>query len=211
MSGSNPLKPTGYDNEAIFAQKTHDSNFGPANKIRSTRDIRVSRSHNGIFLRNKVRPSPSVQSVAINAYVIQALPTPITAASVLSMYANYFIAIDDSGNPVRIAKNPKLRCSIASEIIDGNTWAYTYQTVGQYKYVTRQAKSGTAIEYQIIVPRYLGEDDIWAVEVDNDDLEGMMSVADAAGAAGTPITLMDLNVDGRAWAARASQNGYENS
>lgn len=53
MSESIPLKPTGDSCEAIFAIKTHDANFGPSRRIRSSRTVKVRHTSKGIFLKAK--------------------------------------------------------------------------------------------------------------------------------------------------------------
>ena len=119
---------------------------------------------------------------------------------------------------VRIAKTAKLRNSITSETIDGTTFSYTYGASSPYTYVARLASatiSGSSYsEYQVVVPRYLDKDEVWAMEVNNSDIGGIVAVSDLIASlggpgSGTPITLLDLNLDGRAWAASANQSGYE--
>jgi hypothetical protein len=94
-----------------------------------------------------------------------------------------------------VAKNPKLRNSLASAVIDGATYNYAYTTT------VDRSVSGGATETQVIVPRYIVEDKpatihgdaIMAIPFDSglkaDETDG-----------GGEINLLDLNVDGRAWA-----------
>jgi len=89
---------------------------------------------------------------------------------------------------VKIAKPPKLRFSITSETIDGTDVTYDgYDLTAQ----TRNATDGTTTETQVIVPRYLVDDLIFAsransLATDEDE---------------NPIGLMDENRDARAWAS----------
>lgn len=133
-----------------------------------------------------------------------AIPANASKYNLTNIYANYFIA---SG--VRIAKNPKLRNSVMTESIDGNVFTYAYGASAPFNFVSRQATgtvSGNAVsEFQVIVPRYLTNDEIWAIPATT----GIVSVADVISATpGAEITLLDLNVDGRAWCASV-QGAYE--
>jgi hypothetical protein len=101
---------------------------------------------------------------------------------------------------VRVAKNYKLRNSITSATIDGNSWSYAYTSS-----VKRTATSGSYSEYQRVSPRYLPGDEIWYLPVANADIGSMVSVSDSIGSAGTPITFLDCNVDSRAWAPKVDQ------
>lgn len=90
----------------------------------------------------------------------------------------------EGGSDVEIAKPMKLRNSIVSAVIDGVTVTYTYGGT----FMTRVATIAATTEDQVIVPRYLVNDLIFAI--------------DSAG--GTAISgalkdKIDLNVDGRAW------------
>jgi hypothetical protein len=90
----------------------------------------------------------------------------------------------EGGTDIYVAKNHKLRCSIASAVIDGVTVTYTYPLADN---VSRTATITTTSEDQVIVPRYLVNDLIFAVE-------------SSSGTGVSGKTLIDLNVDGRAWA-----------
>jgi hypothetical protein len=82
-----------------------------------------------------------------------------------------------------IAKNYQLRNSLASEVVDGTTITYTYPTT-----TDRHAVSGSDTEDQKIVPRYVVDSIIYAVQtrtgVYKDSVE---------------IELLDINADARAW------------
>jgi hypothetical protein len=101
---------------------------------------------------------------------------------------------------VRIAKNYKLRNYITQQTIAGTLFNYTYTSAWQ-----RTATSSATVEYQRVVEYYLPGDEVWAIPVSNSELTSptfgnLLSVADTIGAAGTEIVLLDLNLDGRAWA-----------
>lgn len=94
----------------------------------------------------------------------------------------------ESETDTHIAKPPKLRFSTASAVVDGVTVNYSsYSTSDQ----TRVATAGAVSEIQIIVPRYLTNDLIYA--------------ASAAYTGVSGVTLIDMNMDGRAWARRRTQ------
>lgn len=86
---------------------------------------------------------------------------------------------------ILIALPPKLR-AVGSEVIDGDTVTYSAYDNGAQ---TRHADNGTDEEDQVITPRFLVDDLIYAntalTLVDDDD--------------GNPIPLLMDNTDGRAW------------
>jgi hypothetical protein len=96
------------------------------------------------------------------------------------------------GAAVNIAKPYKLRASNTSASIEGVTVTYTSQGPQ-----ARKAQTLVDSEIQIIIPRYLGGDIIYAVKV-----EGNSGVTAPGGAA---LEYIDLNVDGRAWAREFNQ------
>lgn len=118
-----------------------------------------------------------------------------------SSRANYIICRTWDGTTegttdIKVAKPAKLRNSITSEVLDGTTITYTYTTTGSAAYVERTA-SGASSETQRIVPRYILNDEIWAIGVPvgaNDDTSPTPQ----------PLTILDLNIDARAWAAQTS-------
>lgn len=97
---------------------------------------------------------------------------------------------NEGDKDILIAKPTKLRFSIDTETIDGIVGTYTaYDTTTQ----TRHASFGSPAveEDQVIVPRYLVDDEIYVMPartliVDDD---------------GKDLGLIDINVDGRAWAS----------
>ena len=93
----------------------------------------------------------------------------------------------EGGGDVAIAKPHKLRNSVTSATIDGVAVTYTYGGT----FVTRTATIATIDEDQVIVPRYLVNDLIFAV-----DSSGGTAIT------GTLQNKIDLNVDGRAWAKK---------
>jgi hypothetical protein len=93
--------------------------------------------------------------------------------------------VTPGGIDIYIAKSSKIRFSIASEVIDGNTVTYSsYSTANQ----TRHADDGTNSEDQIINPRFLTGDIIYAITAPT-----FVTVSSAA------LTLLDMNIDGREW------------
>lgn len=86
---------------------------------------------------------------------------------------------------VNVARNPKTRASIASEVIDGLTYTYSYASP-----VQRTSTEGANIEDQVIVPRILEDDIILAVAISSG-----VTVDDEV------VYWQDLNIDARAWAA----------
>lgn len=152
---SNPLKPTGYDNESIFAEKVHDEVFGPSRRIRGSKGMRVSHTRDGIFLYPKVKAvSPAA-----------AVESSIAIGTLKAIYDNYLVLTDiASGAIVRVAKQYHLRNSILKEeTLDGTVWTFTYQTanpntVNTLAYVARTKTTTTAnggyFEYQRVTKVY---------------------------------------------------------
>lgn len=89
------------------------------------------------------------------------------------------------GSDVYVAKPYKLR-NPGSEIIDGVTVNYTSYPTS----VSRVADISGTTENQVIVPRYLSNDLIYVAT----------SNYTGVSVSGTPLTLIDVNCDGRAWA-----------
>jgi hypothetical protein len=142
----------------------------------------------------KVRRSP-------NGTILEILPgaggasTPVRVERfTLTGVAQEYISATriSDGAAVNIAKPYKLRASNTSASIEGVTVTYTSQGPQ-----ARKAQTLVDSEIQIIIPRYLGGDIIYAVKV-----EGNSGVTVPGGAA---IEYIDLNVDGRAWAREFNQ------
>lgn len=91
----------------------------------------------------------------------------------------------EGGSDVYVAKSYKLRTSIGSAVIDGVPVTYSYPSN-----VERTATISTSNESQVIVPRYLPNDIIFVASAN----------ATGVSVSGTPLKLIDLNADGRAWA-----------
>lgn len=111
---------------------------------------------------------------------------------VVSVSGDYVTAdrADGSESGVKIAKPYKLQRSPwdgNSAIIDGNAIHYTYNTDVKRTATT----SGGLVEIQVVVPRYLVDDEIFACQADT-------------GVSG--VEWQDLNADGRAWARKYQQD-----
>ncbi len=128
-----------------------------------------------------------------------------------SAQRDYIVCYDPKDvlkKPVNIAKNFKLRGNITSANIDGQTWNYSYPNAAVLDYGLRVAATANYTEKQVIVPRYLTGDEIWAESVPdgiiNPQGEKLMD-APLAPAQPIPLIWLDTNEDGRAWAAKADQ------
>jgi hypothetical protein len=97
-------------------------------------------------------------------------------------------------DPVYVAKNPKLRNSVTEETLDGVDYEYTYTTTGSQAFVERVSVKTTdnSSETQRVVPRFILDDEIFAIDAQT-------SIQTEAA---EDITLIDLNLDARAWAAQ---------
>lgn len=124
-----------------------------AGTLFSSSDILVNRTPNGTTLTLataiKPTPTPSVKttgsSVAAQCFYIAALSngnsiTAVPFSASAGMSASYVIA-----------KSPRLRTSISSEVIDGITINYSSYTSDN----SRTANDGTNVETQVAFPRYV--------------------------------------------------------
>jgi hypothetical protein len=98
----------------------------------------------------------------------------------------------EGDSDVNVAKSPKLRCTITEEGLDGVVYEYAYTSNEER---TSTDTDDNTTESQRIVPRFLVDDEIFAIScstgvTDDDDAE---------------IGLMDLNLDARAWAAQSNE------
>lgn len=93
----------------------------------------------------------------------------------------------EGGSDVYIAKPYKLRTSITGATIDGVSVSYSYASS-----VERTATISGSGENQVVVPRYLANDLIFAASSDHTSVS----------VSGTELTLIDINADGRAWAKK---------
>lgn len=110
---------------------------------------------------------------------------PVQMLRLKSIQADYLTCrtwdgTTEGSTDILVAKSYKLRNSIVSAVIDGVTVTYAYPDT-----VTRTATISGSNETQVIVPRYLVNDLILGMTV------GYTGV--------TAVTVIDLNLDGRAW------------
>lgn len=158
---SNPLRPTGYDNEALFAQRVYDNDFGQSQKLRSSRTVKISKAHNGIFV--KVKQNPAAQ--------VQAAPTPVsvTRLTFIKSFGDYTVCFDPTkgtrlGGPfIPVAKPQDLRNSIVNKTIYGNSWTYGYPhnpvgggpSADVLAYIYRTATLQSVSQREGVVPQWL--------------------------------------------------------
>lgn len=126
------------------------------------------------------------------------IPSPSDAGStsgtlekltLVAVYSDVLQCTDSFGGTVYVAKSTKLRNSIASETIDGTLVSYAY--TGTY---VRRTATGTGInETQIIVPRFLVGDILYAATIAAVDLTKTPGNT-------VSVTRIDVNIDARAWA-----------
>lgn len=114
-SESYPPLPDGSDREAQFMQRVHGRVFGPLARLRSSRTVKVSTTHGGIFLKVKQTPPARAQA-----------PSTKKQYTFIRAFGDYTLCSDSSGKTVPIAKPPDCRNSITSLKIYGQTFAVTY-------------------------------------------------------------------------------------
>lgn len=168
-----------------------------------------------VWLRKLLRWCKSIELQPGNGYRVKKTPagmfldlgasggasgTPVKQFKVKSHSHDVIVANEFSGTvtstiDVNIAKPYKLRFyEITAQTIDGTTISYDgYNTTTQ----ARVAHIGTTVaETQVIVPRYLVDDIIYACKPNDTDVNVTVS------AAAVPVLWQDVNVDGRAWARK---------
>ena len=83
---------------------------------------------------------------------------------IVSVQSDYITGIDEASETTRVAKHPRLRGSLATEVIAGVTYSYTYSGTG---YDSRTVSwAGGNSESQVVHPTYEVGDYIWADSVD---------------------------------------------
>jgi hypothetical protein len=124
----------------------------------------------------------------------------VTQYIIVAEFGDYFSAHTFDGSNtgsalVKIAKSMKLRNSITNETINGIAWTYTYQSFHQR--TASATISGTPVtEKQVVVPWFLTNDLLQVATT-----TGIVTLPSGAGV----TSLIDLNVDGRAWARAFNQ------
>lgn len=174
-----PAPLSGFGPQASWLNRLR--RFVLSNRILPGTGYRVRQLTQGVILEISRIPGGAASSAQVFRYV--------------SGGPDYFNAHSFDGSKegthiVQIAKPYKLRNSNLSEVIDGVTVNYSaYDNTAQ----TRVATSSSATETHVIVPRYLVGDLIWAIAPDVLGDDGVDLV-------GSTAALLDLNIDGRAWA-----------
>ena len=128
------------------------------------------------------------------------ISSPILQFKIISIAGNHLVCQAWDGTNlgitvINVARPPKLRRSVTSELLDGRAIVYDYTSD-----VTRVASwvgPPATFSNQVIVPRYLAGDIIYAVKPD-----GGTGAQTFGNNPNPPVALeyVDLNVDGRAWA-----------
>lgn len=180
LSGTNPL--VGWLNSL--------RNFAASCRLKSGVDYRVEQTTDGTVLR---------------FYGGNGGGSTIKMYRLIEEKANHIVChtwdgTAEGSDSVLIAKPYKLRNSITSALIAGETIDYTYVTSGSTAYHTRDADDGTNVETQVVIPYFLPKttspaysgDLIYAADVSHtgvtvDDVE---------------LTKIDINADARAWARK---------
>lgn len=98
--------------------------------------------------------------------------------------------LTEGSSEVLIARPWEHRNSILSEEIAGTTYDYTYTTTTE-----RESDDGSTTETQVIVPYIILHED-----GDNPTVICAIECNTGVEVEGSPVTLLDINVAGRAWA-----------
>jgi hypothetical protein len=174
-----PNPTTGGDHAQNFFNRMR--NAGNANRPAKGNGYGVRRSTNGFRLALNRGPV----GIEVTTYHLQ------------EVHDEYLLCVTWDGETegteqIKIAKPDKLRSSVDEEEIDGITVTYSsYDPTAQTRHASSGAAPNTTEEDQVIVPRYLTDDVIFAAPVKS------MAVDED----GEDILLLDLNISARAWAA----------
>lgn len=140
----------------------------------------------------------AVTITSVGSYTV-APTSPNSATGGTGSGATFTVTVD---NYVYIAKPWKLRRSLTSAVIYGTTWNYTFSgSYGTTAPVIRAcAASGFTTLNEAISPPYLPNDVIYADTLSD---SADYSLETGTTTANHPVTLVDLNQDGRAWATQS--------
>jgi hypothetical protein len=152
-----------------------------ANRIRTSRGLKVRRTPNGIFLQASGGGGRSELSL----YRFKSMEDDW-------IVCRSWDGTNEGDKDIQIAKPYKLQFSIVTETIDDTVVTYSaWDTDAQTRHASSGDAPNTIEEDQVIVPRYLVDDLIYVfpaktlIKDDNDK----------------DLGLIDMNLDGRAWAA----------
>lgn len=140
-------------------------------------------------------------------YAQEAVAAAVQAGASVARYRlktvrkNYLVCrtwdgVTEGATDIFIAKPFKLRHDRTSAVINGVTINYTYPDAANPALRTASEPASGESESQIVVPYWLTNDEIFAIT-------GAPGLNSAAPDAVSAITLLDLNLDGRAWARKA--------
>lgn len=180
--GFKPPRPSGSDRQALFLQWVWDR-------------LTQLKFNNSSTVSWDMRTS-GVTANAAPASAVAASGVTIKALHFKQSFGDYFLTTEGTS----VAKGYKLRNSITKETIYGTVvnFAYPHNVAGDsLAYIYRAATvTGAGSESQGVVPQYLYNDLIYAVQIQTGVLS---SPDDTSQPTGTAIGWLDLNCDGRAW------------
>lgn len=194
-------------------QSVWEKLWGKSNQLCSTATVKVNQTERGIFFDGSAQSkTPSAPPSNLAQYQIRG---PLSQHMGNFWFIAFKLPLDPTiaeSNPLIIAKPPELM-AIKQEVLDGETFNYDYSpwlnSENQFVKRTSTSVNSGFSETQVVVPRYRQYSIIWAMTVPN------VYVIDESGNAdnqpsgtvlidtviGTPVTLLDINSDGRAWCA----------
>lgn len=169
------LRPDGSSPEGVYDATTWERTQGRQGRFNNSTTVKVRKTSGGFYWDAQIPGAVAGVQVSIFSFV-QSL-------------GDYFIAKDSSGKKVAIAKTYKLRNSILTETIYGNVINFKYPhnphgggpSSDPLAYLYRTASlTGGGSENQGVVPQYLVNDVIYALQCDtgvmSDPLDTVISV-----------------------------------
>lgn len=183
MKDAIPPKPVGQSPKWFFLRAVWDRVFGGRFPLRAGANTTVE-FLNGFYYVSAHPPGRRAEAGA-----------ELRRFRLKSVAGNYLVCrswdgTTEGADDEYIAKPFKLRTNVTTEILDGITFTYSYNANN----VQRTATSTDITEVQVITPRYIVNDEIFAFEAET----GLQTVPTPPTAA-EDITLIDQNLDARAW------------
>jgi len=147
------------DTDALARWLNKLRNWVKRNQLYSSSDILVSQTTTGttLTLATRIKPlaAPVVSTPSSASQMMTILTMPpgdwFTAVPIIGRTFTGGGFANVTGSTVVVAKSPRLRNSVVSEVIDGVTITYSSQSNANF----RTANDGVNSEFQCVVPRYV--------------------------------------------------------
>lgn len=185
--GPFPPCPSGSSREAAFHRASWMANYGGMMRVLSSPTVRVSRTTRGQIAQARSRAIGSSRAV-VEEMTLQEL------VSYNCMKCRPDGAASDGSEDVYAATPPDVRSIILEEVLDGETWTYTYPESWDGTQ-SRSATNGVVTVTQVITPRWVVGNRVTVADCRN--IEGVILAPSGA-------RLSKVIFSGREWAEQYS-------